>query len=516
MDLPVLRYLDVLIGLAVVALLAGTIVTAVTQLILSSTYARARNLRDGLEDLITQIDPQQLAPHARYIVERLLRHPLVARDNTLLGQAAWWVRDRLRRWRDRLPLPHGNPPDTIQREEIILLLLELASPDGAMHAQEGSWGVAAERIKPMRDALRAALRTCGIADPAGAAKAIRERIMHNEFDHPELAAELWRAQAVVAAAASDFVASIHAWYDNTMARVTQNYALTAKVVATVVAAAVVGLVQIDAVNLLQRLAQDDKLRASLVAEADIQTKRIADAPKTGAGPTAEAEDARKQREAIAASLTALRDPSRNIVPSYLAFQKVAQARVCAAKLPPGPAVFNGRILAGPDSRPFNAELHPNDAIDELGAAIRKSGAPVSVYDDEAGCLRLVAQRTGIEKVEVARIAGDSPNQSQVPVSEDLGKRRDSFGFQARLPGILLMWVLVSLGAPFWYDLLKKLLGFRSILARKDDAERKSRQDQQAPPPAASAPAPSPPVQPPAAPAGGEDKRGDLNAPGGEG
>lgn len=514
MDLPVLRYLDVLIGLAVVALLASTIVAAVTQLILSSTYARARNLRDGLEDLITQIDPKQLAPYARYIAERLLRHPLVARDDTLLGRAAWWVRDRLRRWRDRLPLPHGNPPDTIQREEIILVLLELASPDGAMHAQEralpGSWGVAAERVEAMREALRAALRTCGIADPAGAAKAIRERIMRNEFDHPELAAELWRAQAVVAAAASDFVANVHTWYDNTMARVTQSYALTAKVVASVVAAAVVGLVQIDAVNLLQRLAQDDKLRASLVAEADIQTKRIADAANTGAASTAE--DARKQRQAIAASLAALRDPSRNIVPSYLAFQKVAQARVCAAQLLPGPPVFQGRILAGPDSRPFDAELHPNDVIDELGTAIRKSGAPVSVYDDEAGCLRLVAQRTGIEKVEVARIVGDPPNQSQVPISEDLEKRRDSFGFQARLPGILLMWVLVSLGAPFWYDLLKKLLGFRSILAKKDDAERKSRQDQQAPaPPAAGAPAPSPPVQPPTAPAGGEDERGDLKA-----
>lgn len=64
---------------------------------------------------------------------------------------------------------------------------------------------------------------------------------------------------------------------------------------------------------------------------------------------------------------------------------------------------------------------------------------------------------------------------QVPIGD---------GFRA---GILFSGILVSLGAPFWYDLLKKLLGLRSLLAQKDDAERKGREDSQEP---ANSPPPS--------------------------
>jgi hypothetical protein len=44
---------------------------------------------------------------------------------------------------------------------------------------------------------------------------------------------------------------------------------------------------------------------------------------------------------------------------------------------------------------------------------------------------------------------------------------------AKLPGILLSWVLLSLGAPFWYEALKNLLRLRSILATRDDREEKA-------------------------------------------
>lgn len=43
----------------------------------------------------------------------------------------------------------------------------------------------------------------------------------------------------------------------------------------------------------------------------------------------------------------------------------------------------------------------------------------------------------------------------------------------KLPGILLSWVLLSLGAPFWYEALKNLLRLRSILATRDDQEEKA-------------------------------------------
>ena len=67
MDLPILKYLDIVIGLTVVMLLGSIIVTAVTQFVLAVSFARARYLRDGLSELIAQLDPEILSPHAQYI-----------------------------------------------------------------------------------------------------------------------------------------------------------------------------------------------------------------------------------------------------------------------------------------------------------------------------------------------------------------------------------------------------------------------------------------------------------------
>jgi hypothetical protein len=43
-------------------------------------------------------------------------------------------------------------------------------------------------------------------------------------------------------------------------------------------------------------------------------------------------------------------------------------------------------------------------------------------------------------------------------------------------GVLLSAVLLSFGAPFWYNALKNLLQLRSILAQKDDDQRAQRQN----------------------------------------
>ncbi len=46
---------------------------------------------------------------------------------------------------------------------------------------------------------------------------------------------------------------------------------------------------------------------------------------------------------------------------------------------------------------------------------------------------------------------------------------------ANVPGIALSAMLLSLGAPFWYNALKDLVGLRPVLAQKDEAHRAWRQ-----------------------------------------
>lgn len=48
----------------------------------------------------------------------------------------------------------------------------------------------------------------------------------------------------------------------------------------------------------------------------------------------------------------------------------------------------------------------------------------------------------------------------------------------RYPGMVLAILMISLGAPFWYNILKDLLGLRSNLAKKDDLQRVIRQTTQ--------------------------------------
>jgi hypothetical protein len=45
----------------------------------------------------------------------------------------------------------------------------------------------------------------------------------------------------------------------------------------------------------------------------------------------------------------------------------------------------------------------------------------------------------------------------------------------KVPGMILAVLLISLGAPFWYDALKDLLRLRSAMSAKDDAQREQRQ-----------------------------------------
>jgi hypothetical protein len=70
--------------------------------------------------------------------------------------------------------------------------------------------------------------------------------------------------------------------------------------------------------------------------------------------------------------------------------------------------------------------------------------------------------------------------------------------------MLLTALLLSMAAPFWYNALGRLLQLRSVLASKDDAQRRERQSSVVAGPAA-------PARPPASSAAGEG--GDLTATG---
>jgi hypothetical protein len=435
-----LRYVDVLIGLAIVMVLLSPLVTAWTQFWMWVSRARPAFLRMAIARLILHIDGAAIqAPDADAIARAVVMNPMVRSGN--------------------------SPATVIQREELTAILLQLADDAG---------GTAMADAK-LRQTLREALAANGISDPAKTLSEIRTASQKLERDHPRTAAHLRAAEAFITAAQSDLVGKIHYWFDQTMDRITQRYAFYARIVTIIGAGVVAFAIPFDAVDLLKRLSTDSALRDSLVAQAaaqQAQINRLDDKDKTGQGESFDLEAAKAKRDEIEENLTKLREPSLTIVPDHFIWQALPQARLTRNQLrQPYPPTFE---LALGDAVFAIRPAWRSDPLADLKAALDGSRAPLSTRIERIGHsddLVIVSNKPGIIQLRW------KPGHAETNI---LNSARESAGWDwgligAALPGILISWTLLSMGAPFWYDALKGLLKLRPLLAAKDDEQRLERQ-----------------------------------------
>jgi len=362
-------------------------------------------------------------------------------------------------------------------------------------------------------------------------RSLRALAVKNERELPDAASIKWLGEAISATVLPQFLGRVNTWFDNVVARVSDNFSLEAKVWASVVALLIAVSVQLDSVSLLKRLEVDDKLRATLVADADRQAKNYDEAQQklkeiqevlkkkaeAKAGATAipgsnDSEVARKSEESrakqaaeladdaktrIAEQLAVMREPKFAIVPNYFIWQPVAQFDLLEKYLyderAPSPCdSFEADLNVDAKRYVLTLEKGTKRRLVDLATAIRSSGAPVTVWQDSTR-LRIVAATPEIVDIrldrpangECALVSVASANWAQdwlknpIPPSEPAAplafRFQDLEGLSRRWPGILLSFVLLSLGGPFWFNILKKALNFRSVLAMKDDDDRKARQ-----------------------------------------
>ncbi|MBZ5590661.1 MAG: hypothetical protein LAP39_00380 [Acidobacteriia bacterium] len=215
-----LKSLDILIGFSVVMLLVSIPVTVLTQLITGALGWRGRHLIRGIVTILNQIDPKITPFCLNQIATAALRHPLIARAGGKIGTV-------------------------IQREELTRILLELA-------AGQEPGGKSLDEYA--RSTLKRALETNGIANPAEVLDNIHLLALKLEALRPELPAPLRHSIAVVTEAPSQFAGRLHACFDETMDRVTHRFARHTRLVAGVLAILVAAGLQLDALDLLRRLA----------------------------------------------------------------------------------------------------------------------------------------------------------------------------------------------------------------------------------------------------------------------
>ncbi len=331
-----LKTIDVLIGLSVIMLLMSMIVTVITQFITTVLNSRGKHLQQGVADILQQVAPTMKRQIAERISQAVLSHPLISDSSGRLGSV-------------------------IHREELTKLLLELASNDGPQ-----------ELDKDLKAALQTALVNTGVCR-AGAPAEVDEQIksiiknvgslaLQLELSHPELTNNERARIAFLKEANSAFLAKINLWFDQTIDRVADRFTLHTRYVTFTAALLLALVIQLDTAALVSRLASDDALRNSLVAQA----------------------------------------------------QKVPQ---------PG-----GQKLQLTDTEIQNIhDLMTNNLV----------GVPTSWSD------------------WINRWSVDNSAMKTV--------------------GILLSAVLLSLGAPFWYAALQNLIRLRSLIAVKDDQQRRERQ-----------------------------------------
>jgi hypothetical protein len=266
------HYLDILIGFAMVMLIASSLVTVITGWFMGWKSYRSQILGWGIKRLIAQLDAR-LAPFAEEISKQVLLHPLVA-DMDRKG--------------------NPRPGSVIHREDLIRVLLEIA-------------GSAAFLGSNARAALRAAIGSDQNDTPGELLNKIQKRAMELEVRFPKAASYLWHAEAIVEKAGGQFVAEVMARFDQTSDRLSEAFTLKARVVTVVVALVVAILLPLDSIELLRRLSVDEKLTAALVTQAQQAVDKAGTATASG--------DLEKDRRTLQELKSQIDQPNLAILPA---------------------------------------------------------------------------------------------------------------------------------------------------------------------------------------------------------
>ncbi len=226
-----LKSIDILISLSVVMLVASMAVTVLVGFYTHLANTRGRNLQQGIGDLLRLINPDFVRAEVDKISEAILKHPLIRDGENRMGTV-------------------------IHREELTTLLLSLASGQGPQKLEQ-----------PLEDKLKLTLANLGIDDPEEKLKNIRSLAVQLEKSSPQLSNTARANLAILHEADSHFVAKLNNWFDQTMDRVSHRFTLSTRTITMLCGLFLAVTLQLDTIELVNRLSVDEALRESLVTQA---------------------------------------------------------------------------------------------------------------------------------------------------------------------------------------------------------------------------------------------------------
>ncbi len=290
-----------------------------------------------------------------------------------------------------------------------------------------SAGESAATLEPVaKKALDDLLAKNGITDPAGTLKNIRAAALQLEALRPDLANDVRHGMAILQEAKSQFVAKVHGWFDQTVDRVSSRFTVTARIITFVAALIIAVTVQLDTFALVNRLSVDDQFREAVKGSADKVMKDALAANQASGSPNA----------------TSTASPT------------------------PTPVAALTTPASSPTATPAATATPTSSNPGASGTSTSPTPTPMPTPPQTAAS----AQSQYYTLLSTAGL---------VTLPTDFGTWWDKLNW-AKIPGILLSALLLSLGAPFWYGRLQDLLKLRSVVAQNDATQRCIRQTTQTP------------------------------------
>jgi hypothetical protein len=410
-----LKQLDAFIGLVVVMSVLSLLITAATQLVSAVLGLRGKNLADALEAMIHKIDPEfdsQVRGLSRQLVDHILTHPVIS-DSALSMSAPWtttWKR-----------------ASAIRSNELYEILQDIAFRDAA---QQRAASATSPSITANAVGASAATSKPAILVPKsiqeGAQKLLDRLNTPVTIVNPPLA-ESEKDWGVKPGNIEAF-RNLDKWFRSAQDRASQWFAMNTRISSVIWAFGAAFFLQLDAFALMNRLSIDSELRARLSAASPALTNQAA------------------QVFADASTF------------STNTFEPVVK------RLDKN---FKGLSDLLNQSQPTSAS---SEAVHEWitnkvqGTPLSESGRQIwTAYQKEAK--QLTKERLELWEQQFGAISDEfSKSGFELRLQPNFWEWKGE-----KVPGIFVTGILLSLGAPFWFNLLKTLMNLKPLLAQKVEA-----------------------------------------------
>ena len=411
--------LDIAIGLFFIYLLLSLICSAVRESIEGRLKSRALHLERGIRELLRDTDSTQLA-------RKLYEHPLVYSLYPGIYDASAnprgefrglsWLWATIWSW-----LPGTKPtnlPSYIPARNFALALLDLAG-------RGETYKLAHQNANAAGQAVDTPLTVAQIRASLG------------KLDNPYVERAVLTALDTARDDLELAIQNLQKWYDSGMDRVSGWYKRETQRILFMVGLIITVVLNVDTIDIVKHLAINTDAREALVEQATTSMQDTA--------LIARVETERKK--AAASKAAALATP---------------------AELAPAPT-------ASSPAKPAETT-----AQEELDAKIKTAETQAKLLREQLFGLGLPLGWTEVRKGAERRVACTKAQAGWIDRTGCAAWPYDLWLILAAIPGWLITAFAISFGAPFWFDMLNKMMVIRSTVKPHEKSPEESSEDRQRP------------------------------------